>query len=65
MCHKGAWGERKYSSYAFLTSALDWGEWLASRPDRTLAPGKGPPVPIVQEALLSLKAPPWHVVGQL
>jgi hypothetical protein len=26
------------------------GEWLASRPSRALAPGKGPPVPIVQEA---------------
>jgi hypothetical protein len=27
-----------------------WGEWSASRPGRALAPGKGPPVPIVQEA---------------
>jgi len=27
-----------------------WGEWLASRPGRALAPRKGPPVPIVQEA---------------
>jgi hypothetical protein len=27
-----------------------WGEWSASRPDRALPPGKGPPVPIVQEA---------------
>jgi hypothetical protein len=27
-----------------------WGEWAASRPGRTLPPGKGPPVPIVQEA---------------
>jgi hypothetical protein len=26
------------------------GEWLASRPGRALPPGKGPPVPIVQEA---------------
>jgi hypothetical protein len=32
------------------TSALDGGEWSASRPGRTLAPGKGPSVPIVQEA---------------
>jgi hypothetical protein len=32
------------------TSALDDGEWSASRPDRALAPEKGPPVPIVQEA---------------
>jgi hypothetical protein len=53
--HGGAWGERRYSSYSFLTSALDGGEWSASRPDRVLprprfAPGKGPPVPIVQKA---------------
>jgi hypothetical protein len=26
------------------------GEWSASRPSRSLPPGKGPPVPIVQEA---------------
>jgi hypothetical protein len=31
--HGGAW---RYSSYAFLTSALDGGEWSASRPDRAL-----------------------------
>jgi len=30
--------------------ALDGGEWSASRPGRALPPGKGPPVPIVQEA---------------
>jgi hypothetical protein len=34
----------------FFTSALDGGEWLASRRGRALAPEKGPPVPIVQEA---------------
>jgi hypothetical protein len=27
-----------------------WGEWSAPRPGCALAPGKGPPVPIVQEA---------------
>jgi hypothetical protein len=42
--------ERRYSSYPYLTSALDGGEWLASCPGYTLSPGKGPPVPIVQEA---------------
>jgi hypothetical protein len=47
--HEGACGERRYSS-SFSTSALDGGEWSASRPGRALAPGKGPPVPIVQEA---------------
>jgi hypothetical protein len=46
----GAGGVRRYSSYSFTTAALDWGEWLVSRPGRALAPGKGPPVPIVQEA---------------
>jgi hypothetical protein len=40
----------EYSSYSFKTSALDGGEWSASRADRSLPPGKGPPVPIVQEA---------------
>jgi hypothetical protein len=39
-----------YSSYSFLTSALDGGEWSASRPGCALPLGKGPPVPIVQEA---------------
>jgi hypothetical protein len=34
----------------FLTSAVDGDEWLASHPGRALAPGKGPPVPFVQEA---------------
>jgi hypothetical protein len=38
-------GERMYSSYSFTTSALDGGEWSASRPGRAL-----PPVPTVQEA---------------
>jgi hypothetical protein len=47
---EGTWVERKYSSNTFSTSALHGGEWSASRPDRSLAPGKGPPVPIVQEA---------------
>jgi hypothetical protein len=32
--HGGAWGERGYSSYSFTTSALDGGEWSASRPGR-------------------------------
>jgi hypothetical protein len=32
------------------TSALDGDEWSASRPGHALAPGKGPPVHIVQEA---------------
>jgi hypothetical protein len=46
----GGAGGRMYSSYLFTTSALEGGEWSASRPGRALAPGKGTPVPIVQEA---------------
>jgi hypothetical protein len=42
-------GEEIYSTYSFTTT-LDGGEWSASRPGRALAPGQGPPVPIVQEA---------------
>jgi hypothetical protein len=33
-----------------MTSALDGGEWSASRPGRVLPPGREPPVPTVQEA---------------
>jgi hypothetical protein len=39
----GAWRERRYSSYTYLTSALEGGEWSASRPGRALPPGKEPP----------------------
>jgi hypothetical protein len=42
--------ERRYSSYSFSTSAIDGGEWSVSRSGRAILPGKGPPVPIVQEA---------------
>jgi hypothetical protein len=42
-------GGEEYRSYSFTTSALDGDEWSASRPGRALPPGKGPPVPIVQE----------------
>jgi hypothetical protein len=47
--HEGAWGERMYSSYSFSTLALDGSEWSLC-PSRTLAPGKGLLMPIVQEA---------------
>jgi hypothetical protein len=40
-------GDRGYSSYSFLTSALEGGEWSASRSGRALPPGKEPPVPTV------------------
>jgi hypothetical protein len=42
--------ERRYSSHSFTTSALDGDEWSALCPGRTLPPGKGPLVPIGQEA---------------
>jgi hypothetical protein len=48
--HADAKGERKYSSYSCLTSALDGDEWSASRPGCSLPPRKGPTIPIVQEA---------------
>jgi hypothetical protein len=41
---------RSYSFYSFTTSALDGGEWSESSPGRALPPGKGPPIPIGQEA---------------
>jgi hypothetical protein len=41
---KALGGERRYSSYSCSTSALDGGEWSASRPGHSLAPEKGPPV---------------------
>jgi hypothetical protein len=34
--HIGAKRDRKCNSYSFLTSAVDGGEWSASRPDRAL-----------------------------
>jgi hypothetical protein len=40
----------KYSSYSFLTSALNEGEWSESRPGCALVPGKGHLVPTGQEA---------------
>jgi hypothetical protein len=48
--YEGAGVERKYKSYLFTTSALDGGEWSASRPSCILPPGKRPMVPIGQEA---------------
>ena len=38
--HEGPQGEQRYSSTLFLTSALEGGEGSASRPGRTLPPGK-------------------------
>jgi hypothetical protein len=50
MATLGEGGERKYSSYSFLTSALDGCEWSAARPGRSLPQGKDPPVSIAQKA---------------
>jgi hypothetical protein len=43
-------GEWRHSSYLLSTSALFGSVWSASSSDRALGSGKGPPVPIVQEA---------------
>jgi hypothetical protein len=45
-CHARNKGEKKHTSYSFLTLAQDGGEWLASRPGRVLLPAKGTPVTI-------------------
>jgi hypothetical protein len=42
-------GESRYSSYSFSTSALDGCDGQRHSPAALLPPGKGPPVPIVQE----------------
>jgi hypothetical protein len=42
--------ERIYTSYSFTTSALEEGEWSASRPGRALPWRTDPPLPFVQEA---------------
>jgi hypothetical protein len=46
LSHYTSWrrlgGAEEYSSYSFLTSALDGGERSASRSSRALAPGKNP-----------------------
>jgi hypothetical protein len=39
-------GRGGYSSYSYLTSALEGGKWSASRPGGALPPRKGPPVSI-------------------
>jgi hypothetical protein len=39
----GAPGRRGGIASSFTTSALDGGEWSASRPGRALPPEKGPP----------------------
>jgi hypothetical protein len=44
--YEGARGERRHSSYSFMTSALDAGEWLASRPGSVLPRGKEPRYPL-------------------
>jgi hypothetical protein len=36
-------GDRRYSSYSFLTLALEGGEWSASRPGRAFPPGERAP----------------------
>jgi hypothetical protein len=63
-CHGGTLCERRYSSYSFLTSALEGSEWSASCPSHTLPLGNEPPVPIVQEAGLAPE-PVWMQRGSI
>jgi hypothetical protein len=44
--HEGVLGEWRYRSTRSLTSALDGGEWSASRPDRFTPQGKRPWYPL-------------------
>jgi hypothetical protein len=44
--HAGAKGEKRYSSYSFLTSALDGGEVVSVTPRPRFSPGKGTSVHI-------------------
>jgi hypothetical protein len=53
--HGGACGEGKYSSYSFLTSALDEGDWSASRLGRAL-PWERTPDTLCTGAWVSLRA---------
>jgi hypothetical protein len=43
-------GGRMYSSYSFTTLALGGGDWSVSHPSHALPAGKGPLVPVGQEA---------------
>jgi hypothetical protein len=54
--HGGAWGERRYSSYSFSTSALDGGEWSASRPGRAFTPGERTPGTYCRGGWVGLRA---------
>jgi hypothetical protein len=48
--HAGVKGCEEKQLLLILDLGTTWGEWSASRPGRALPSGKGPPVPIVQEA---------------
>jgi hypothetical protein len=48
-------GDRRYSSYSFLTMALDGDEWLASRLGRAFPWGKDPWYPLYR-TLVGLRA---------
>jgi hypothetical protein len=44
--HERAWGRGGIAPVHFTTSALDGGEWSASRPGRALPRGKDPRYPL-------------------
>jgi hypothetical protein len=41
--HKGAWGERRYSSYSYLTLATRWGTVVSVTPWPRFIPGERTP----------------------
>jgi hypothetical protein len=49
-------GERRYNSYSFSTSAVDGGEWSASRPGRAFTPGERTPGPHCAGGWVGLRA---------
>jgi hypothetical protein len=69
-CHEGVLGERRYNSTYPLTSALDGGEWSASRPGRFIPREKAPgthwvggwvgPKAILDLVLKRIPSPRWE-----
>jgi hypothetical protein len=69
-CHEGVMGEWRYSSTHSLTSALDGGEWSASRPGRFIPKERAPGTNwiggwvgtrIVLDAVVKRKIPSPHL----